>query len=98
MILKARPMTTGAWTFIDGITRAGVWRTGSSDPSIWEDGDAYGFAVDTSFQPLALDKKDEVDVIVVDTEKRNGSRVRYVLPAGGFAFLMNDDGKTIERL
>lgn len=95
MILKARPMITDAWTFIDGIERAGVWRTGSSDPSIW---DEDGFTVDQSFQATAMEKKDEVDVIVVDCAKRNGARVRYVLPFKGFAYLMNDDGKTIERL
>ena len=98
MILKARPMSMADWTFIDGIARANVWRTGSANPSIWEDAEAYGYEVDTSFQATALNGKDEIDVIVVDTEKLNRARVRYVLPAGGFAYLMNDDGKTIERL
>lgn len=98
MILKARPMTTNDWTFIDNIASATVWHTGSSNPEIWDDTDALGIQV-VPFQTTALDKKDEVSAVIVDaTMKGTGQKVRYVLPHGGFAYLMNDDGKTIERL
>jgi hypothetical protein len=96
VILKARPMTTFAWTFIDHIDNATVWQTGSSNPDIWDVGSDWD--VDARFFAPKLDERDEIQVIVIDCVMDSLPNKRVVIPAGGFGYLMNDHGKTIERL
>lgn len=101
MILKARPMTTFAWTYFDGIERATVWYSGSDDPRIPDISSEWDLV---PLEPLALDASGRNDVAVVDCVMRTGPNKRVVVPSGqnvsgvGFAFLMNDSGRTVERL
>lgn len=86
------------WTYIDGIRTLKRWDTDETDTFI----DDYGTAGAESCTWLLERRAAAPDriaqaVVVLDCEFHTGTKRRYVI-APTTAYLMNDAGKTVERL
>jgi hypothetical protein len=92
VVIKIRELDSDTWHYVDGIKRVTTWLTTNTDKSVFSGGYRCYQATAVGTGP-----SNELQVMVAHCEMESGEDERFIFPPG-FAYLLNDSGKTIERL